>query len=51
MNTDKLFSRFYNKFNKVVSTHAPFKSVSKRMQSKTDLQIMYYQGYKEINQN
>lgn len=47
MNADKLFSRFYNKFNKVVNTHAPFKTVSKRMQSK----IMYYQGYEEINQN
>jgi len=30
MNTDKLFSKFYNKFNKVVNTHVPFKTVSKR---------------------
>jgi len=30
MNTDKLFSKFYNKLNKVVNTHVPFKTVSKR---------------------
>ena len=30
MNTDKLFSKFYNKLNKVVNTHVPFKAVSKR---------------------
>ena len=29
MNTDKLFSKFYNKLNKVVNTHMPFKTVSK----------------------
>jgi len=30
MNNDKLFSKLYNKLNKVVNTHVPFKIVSKR---------------------
>ena len=30
INTDKSFSRFYNRFNKVINTHVPFKTVSKR---------------------
>ena len=30
INTDKLLSRFYNMFNKVINTHVPFKTVSKR---------------------
>lgn len=29
-NVDKLFSTFYNKLNKVVNRHAPFKPISKR---------------------
>ena len=30
INTDKSFSRFYNRFNKVINTHVPFNTVSKR---------------------
>ena len=29
-NVDRLFSVFYNKLNKVVNKHAPFKPISKR---------------------
>ena len=46
-NTDKLFSRFYNMFNKVTSTHVPFTCLLKLSQN-AELG-MDYQVYKEIN--